>query len=132
MVIGVLIEALLGDPTVSTTTSESTDSGDGKGSGARERIKNKLKAFITIIRQISRQRIGIPTRDHRFNNFMDFKQSKRSRWLSQNLWALIAGAVVLIYTYVYDQNEKKINHLNIHHTVKMDIFYNTKATFSSS
>ena len=36
MAIGVLIEALLGDPMVSTTTSESTSGGDGKGSGARE------------------------------------------------------------------------------------------------
>ena len=38
MAIGVLIEALLGRPSVSTT-SGSTSSGDGKGSGAREWIK---------------------------------------------------------------------------------------------
>ena len=31
----------------------------------------------------------------------------------------------------YDQNEK-ISHLNIHHTVKTDVIPNTKATFSSS
>ena len=47
MAIGVLIEALFGDPSVSTTTntSGSTSGGDGKGSGAREWIKNKLKAL---------------------------------------------------------------------------------------
>ena len=39
MVIGVLIEALLGGPTVSNTTSESTSGGDGKGSGAGDWIK---------------------------------------------------------------------------------------------
>ena len=39
MVIGVLIESLLGRPTVSTTTSGNTSGGDGKGSGAREWIK---------------------------------------------------------------------------------------------
>ena len=44
MAIGVLIEALLGNPTVSTTTSGSTNGSDGKG-GAREWIKNKLKAL---------------------------------------------------------------------------------------
>ena len=44
---GVLIEALLGGPSVSATTntSDSSSGGDGKGSGAREWIKNKLKAL---------------------------------------------------------------------------------------
>ena len=36
--LGVLIEALIGDPSVSTTTSESTTTSDKKG-GAREWIK---------------------------------------------------------------------------------------------
>ena len=39
MVIGVLIESLLGRPAVSTTTSGNTSGGDGKGSGASEWIK---------------------------------------------------------------------------------------------
>ena len=38
MTLGVLIEALLGGPSVSTTTSESTNTSDKKG-GAREWIK---------------------------------------------------------------------------------------------
>ena len=45
MSIGVLIEALLDGPSVSAT-SGGTSSGDGKGSGAREWIKNKLKALL--------------------------------------------------------------------------------------
>ena len=32
----------------------------------------------------------------------------------------------------YDKNEKKINHLNIHHTVKIVVVPNIKAAFSSS
>ena len=48
MAIGVLIEALLGGPSLpATITSGSTSGGDGKGSGAREWIKNKLKAVST-------------------------------------------------------------------------------------
>ena len=47
MVIGVLIEALLGGPMVSTTTSESTNTSDKKG-GAREWIKKKLKALSQL------------------------------------------------------------------------------------
>ena len=49
MAIGVLIEALIGGPSVpTTTTSGSTSGGDGKGSGAREWIKNKLKALSQL------------------------------------------------------------------------------------
>ena len=41
MAIGVLIESLLGGPTVSTTTvtSDNTIGGDRKGGGAREWVK---------------------------------------------------------------------------------------------
>ena len=55
MAIGVLIEALLGDPSVSTTTSTSggTNSEAGKGSGAREWIKNKLKALSRQIGKLA-------------------------------------------------------------------------------
>ena len=48
LVIGVLIEALLGGPTVSTT-SGNTNAGDGKGGGAKEWIKNKLKALSQLL-----------------------------------------------------------------------------------
>ena len=47
MTLGVLIEALLGSPSMSTPTSESTTTSDRKG-GAREWIKNKLKALSQL------------------------------------------------------------------------------------
>ena len=55
MAIGVLTEALLGNPTVSTThnTSGSTSSGDGKGDRAREWIKNKLKALPQLLGKLA-------------------------------------------------------------------------------
>ena len=49
MTIGVLIEALLGIPTTSTPTSQSTTTSDKKG-GARKWIKKQIKSSITIIR----------------------------------------------------------------------------------
>ena len=52
MAIGVLIEALLGSPTVSTTTSQSTTTSDKKG-GAREWIKNKLKALLQLLGKLA-------------------------------------------------------------------------------
>ena len=55
MAIGVLIEALLDDPTVSTTTTTSgnTSGGDEKGGGAREWIKNKLKALSQLLGKLA-------------------------------------------------------------------------------
>ena len=48
MTLGVLIEALLGGPSTSTPTSESTTTSDKK-SGAREWIQNKLKALSQLL-----------------------------------------------------------------------------------
>ena len=52
MAIGVLIEALLGGPSVSITTSESTTTSDKKG-GAREWIRNKLKALSQLLGKLA-------------------------------------------------------------------------------
>ena len=48
MAIGVLIEVSLGDPILSTTKSGNNSGGDRKGGGAREWIKNKLKAVLRL------------------------------------------------------------------------------------
>ena len=48
MAIGVLKEALPGGPSASTPTSQSTTTSDKK-SGAREWIKNKLKALSQLL-----------------------------------------------------------------------------------
>ena len=52
MAIGVLIEALLGGPSASTPKSGSTSGGDKKG-GAREWIKNKLKALSQLLGKLA-------------------------------------------------------------------------------
>ena len=52
MTIGVLIEALLGGPSTSTPTSRGTSGGDKKG-GAREWIKNKLKALSQLLGKLA-------------------------------------------------------------------------------
>ena len=52
MTLGVLIEALLGGPSTSTPTSESTITNDRNG-GARERIKNKLKALSQLLGKLA-------------------------------------------------------------------------------
>ena len=52
MAIGVLIEALLEGPSTSTPTSESTTTSDKKG-GARDWIKNKLKAVSQLLGKLA-------------------------------------------------------------------------------
>ena len=52
MTLGVLIEALLGGPSTSTPTSQSTTTSDKKGR-AREWIKNKLKALSQLLGKLA-------------------------------------------------------------------------------
>ena len=52
MAIGVLIEALLEGPSASAPTPQSTTTGDKKG-GAREWIKNKLKALSRLLGKLA-------------------------------------------------------------------------------
>ena len=76
MAIGILVDALLGGPSVSATTNMSgSSSGGDKKSGAREWIKKQIKSSIATTRKISWQSISIATRNYRFNNFMDFEKS---------------------------------------------------------
>ena len=101
MTIGVLIEALLGGPTVSTTTSGSTpaDGGDKKG-GAREWIKNKLKALSQLSGKLADKALASPPGI--IGSILSWILNRAKEvigWLSQNLWALITGVGVLIYTY---------------------------------
>ena len=107
MAIGVLIEALLGGPSVSTTTSECTTTSDKKG-GAREWIKNKLKALSRLPGTLSDKALaalaGI------IGSILSWILNRPKEvigWLSQNLWALITGAGVLIYTYFMTKTRRR-------------------------
>ena len=101
MAIGVLVEALLGGSTVSTTTSGSTpaDGGDKKG-GAREWIKNKLKALSQLLGKLADKALAsLPGIIGSIISWILNRVKEVVGWLSQNLWALITGVGVLIYTY---------------------------------
>ena len=101
MIIGVLVEALLGGPSVSTTTSTSggTSGGDKKG-GAREWIKNKLKALSQLLGKLADKALAsLPGIIGSIISWILNRAKEVIGWLSQNLWALITGVGVLIYTY---------------------------------
>ena len=99
MAIGVLMEALLGGPSVSTT-SGSTSGGDGKGSGAREWLKYKLKALLQLLGKLADKALAsLPGIIGSIISWILNTAKEVVGWLSQNLWALMTGVGVLIYTY---------------------------------
>ena len=99
MAIGVLIEALLGGPSASAPTSQSTTTSDKKG-GAREWIKNKLKALSQLLGKLADKALAsLPGIIGSILSWILNRAKEVIGWLSQNLWALITGVGVLIYTY---------------------------------
>ena len=99
MTLGILIEALLGGPsTTSTPTSQSTTTSDKKG-GAREWIKNKLKALSQLLGKLADKALAsLPGIIGSIISWILNRAKEIVGWLSQNLWALITGIGVLIYT----------------------------------
>ena len=99
MTMGVLIEALLGGPSASTPTSGGTSGGDKKG-GAREWIKNKLKALSQLLGKLADKALAsLPGIIGSIISWILNGAKEVVGWLSQNLWALITGVGVLVYTY---------------------------------
>ena len=99
MTIGVLIEALLGGPSASTPTPQSTTTSDKKG-GAREWIKNKLKALSSLLGKLAAKAgAALPGIIGSIISWILNRAKEVVGWLSNNLWALITGVGVLIYTY---------------------------------
>ena len=107
MTLGALIEALLSGPSVSTTTSESTTTSDKKG-GAKEWIKNKLKALSQLLGKVAdKVSAALPRIIGSILSCILKRAKEVIGWLSQNLWELITGVGVLIYTYFMTKARRK-------------------------
>ena len=128
MAIGVLIEALLGSPTVSTTTSQGTTTSDKKG-GAREWIKNKLKALLQPLGKLADKVLaslpGI------IGSIISWILNRAKEAISEFVRSHNRCSSFDIHIF-HDKDKEKVSHLNIHHTVKIDVIPNTKTTFSFS
>ena len=111
MAIGVLIEALLGGPTTTTPTSQSTTTSDKqpkvKG-GAREWIRNKLKALSQLLGKLADKALAsLPGIIGSILSWILNRAKEVVSWLSQNLWALITGVGVLVYTYFMTKTRRR-------------------------
>ena len=104
MAIGVLIEALLGGPTVSATTT----SGNTSGGRAREWIKNKLKVLSQLLGKLADKALAaLPRNIGSIISWILNRAKEVIGWLSQNLWALITGVGVLIYMYLLTKTRRR-------------------------
>ena len=107
MTLGVLIEALLGDPSASAPTSRSTTTSDKKG-GAREWIKNKLKALSQLSCKLADKALAsLPGIIGSILSWILNRAKEVVGWLSQNLWTLMTGVGVLIYTYFMTKTNRR-------------------------
>ena len=107
MTIGVLIEALLEGPSTSTPTSGGTSGGDKKG-GVREWMKNKLKALSQLLGKLADKALAsLPGIIGSIISWILNRAKEVVGWLSQNLFALITGVGVLIYTYFMTKTNKR-------------------------
>ena len=107
MTLGVLIEALLGGPSASAPTSQSTTTSDKKG-GAREWIKNKLKALSSLLGKLAAKAgAALPGIIGSIVAWLLNRAKEVVGWLSNNLWALITGVGVLIYTYFMTKTRRR-------------------------
>ena len=107
MAIGVLIEALLVGPSASATKSGNTSGGDRKG-GAREWIKDKLKALSQLLgKLVDKALASLPGIIGSIISWILNRAKEVIGWLSQNLWALITGVGVLLYTYFMTKTRRK-------------------------
>ena len=107
MAIGFLIEALLGGPSASAPTPQSTTTSDKKG-GTREWIKNKLKALSSLLGKLAAKAgAALPGIIGSIISWILNRAKEVVGWLSNNLWALITGVGVLIYTYFMTKTRRK-------------------------
>ena len=107
MAIGVFIEALYRSPSASTPTSQSTTTSDKKG-GAREWIKNKLNALSQLLGRLADKALAsLPGIIGSILLWILNRAREVICWVSQNLWALITGVGVLVYTYFMTKTRRR-------------------------
>ena len=91
-----------------TTTSGSTSAGDGKGGGAGEWMKNKLKALSQLLGKLADKVLAaLPGIISSILSWILNRAKEVIGWLSQNLWVLITGFGVLIYTYFMTKTRRR-------------------------
>ena len=90
---------------MSTTTSGNSSGGERKGGGAGEWIKKQIESFISKL--ADKALTALPGIIGSILSWILNKAKEVVGWLSQNLWALITGVGVLIYTHFMTKTRRK-------------------------
>ena len=99
MTIGVLVEALLPGGAVATS-GRGGEPPPKDDKGLKEWIKNKLKALSSLLGKLAAKAgAALPGIIGSIISWILNRAKEVVGWLSNNLWALITGVGVLIYTY---------------------------------
>ena len=93
---------------LTTSTSGNTSGGARKGGGTREWIKNKLKALSQLLGKLADKALAsLPGIIGGILSWILNRAKEVIGWLSQNLWALITGVGVLVYTYFMTKTKRR-------------------------
>ena len=99
---------MLGSLTVYTAMSGNKSGGDRKGGGAREWIKNKLKALSQLLGKLADKALtALPGIIGSILLWILNRAKEVVGWLPHNLWALITSLGVLICTYFMTKTKRK-------------------------
>ena len=103
-----MTEKSKGGPSASAPKSGGTSGGDKKG-GAREWMKNKLKAPSQLLGKLADK--ALASLSGIIGSILSWILNRAKEvigWLPQNLWALITGVGVLIYTYFMTRTRRGV------------------------
>ena len=91
-----------------TTTTIATTSGNTNDGGAREWIKNKLKALSQLLGKLADKALAaLPGIIDSIISWILNGAKEVIGSLSQNLWALVTGVGVLIYMYFMTKTRRR-------------------------
>lgn len=105
MVIGFIVELLVPG---SGGGGGGSSNPSGKKGGAKEWVKNKLKAIASLLGKLaSKAAAALPGIIGSIVSWILNRAKEAVGWLAQNLWALIIGVGGLIYTYMVTRNQSR-------------------------
>ena len=100
--IAAIVESLTGSsPSIPPSSSTPGGGGGGDKKGAKEWIKDQLKALASLLGKLaSKAADALPGIIGSIISWLLSRAKEVVGWLSQNLWALIVGVGGLLYTYM--------------------------------
>ena len=99
--VAAIVESFTGSSPSIPPSSSTPGGGGGDKKGAKEFIKDQLKALASLLGKLaSKAADALPGIIGSIISWLLNRAKEAVGWLSQNLWALMVGVGGLIYTYM--------------------------------